>query len=73
VILAGDVAWNHLGLETGQQKPDSASRHMAEDRPAIARELAWLHEAERAGVTVVLSHDGAQLETLTRQGIVTNR
>jgi glyoxylase-like metal-dependent hydrolase (beta-lactamase superfamily II) len=70
MILAGDVAWNRLGIETEKEKPDSASRHMAEDRAAIASELAWLHQAERTGVTVVVSHDGEQLETLARQGIL---
>jgi glyoxylase-like metal-dependent hydrolase (beta-lactamase superfamily II) len=70
VILSGDVAWHRLGIETQTEKPDSASRHMAEDRAAIARELAWLHQSEQAGVTVVVSHDGEQLETLARQGIL---
>jgi glyoxylase-like metal-dependent hydrolase (beta-lactamase superfamily II) len=70
VILSGDVAWNHLGIETEKEKPDSASQHMAEDRAAIAGELAWLHQAERSGVSVVVSHDGEQLKTLARQGIL---
>lgn len=70
VILSGDVAWNRAGIETETEKPDSASRQMAEDRGAIAQELTWLHQAERAGVTVVVSHDGAQLTALGRQGIL---
>jgi glyoxylase-like metal-dependent hydrolase (beta-lactamase superfamily II) len=70
VILSGDVAFNHLGIETETEKPDSASRHMAEDRAAIAGELAWLHRAEHNGVSVVVSHDGEQLGTLARQGIL---
>jgi len=70
VILSGDVAFNRLGIETETEKPDSVSRHMAEDRAAIAGELAWLHQAERSGVSVVVSHDGEQLETLARQGIL---
>jgi glyoxylase-like metal-dependent hydrolase (beta-lactamase superfamily II) len=70
VILSGDVAFNHLGIETETQKPDSASRHMAEDRMAIAHELGWLHQAEQNGVSVVVSHDGDQLATLARQGIL---
>lgn len=44
VILSGDVALNHLGIETQRQKPDSTRRHTAE-RAAIAGELAWLHQA----------------------------
>ena len=71
VILSGDVAWHRLSLETGKEKPDSASKQMNEDRTAIAGELAWLHQAEQAGVSVVVSHDGEQLETFARQGILT--
>ena len=71
VILSGDVAWHRLSLETGKEKPDSASKQMGEDRTAIATELAWLHQAEQAGVSVVVSHDGEQLETFARQGILT--
>jgi glyoxylase-like metal-dependent hydrolase (beta-lactamase superfamily II) len=70
VILSGDVAWNRVGIETETEKPDSASRQMAEDRGAIAQELVWLHQAERAGVTVVVSHDGEQLTALARQGVL---
>jgi glyoxylase-like metal-dependent hydrolase (beta-lactamase superfamily II) len=70
IILSGDVAWNQAGIETETEKPDSASQQMAEDRGAIAQELAWLHQAEKAGVTVVVSHDGAQLIALARQGIL---
>ena len=71
VILSGDVAWHRLGIETGKEKPDSASKQMGEDRAAIAGELAWLHQAEQAGVSVVVSHDGEQLKTFARQGILT--
>jgi glyoxylase-like metal-dependent hydrolase (beta-lactamase superfamily II) len=71
VILSGDVAWHRLGIETGKEKPDSASKQMSEDRAAIAGELAWLHQAEQAGVSVVVSHDGEQLKTFARQGILT--
>ncbi len=71
VILSGDVAWHRLGIETGKEKPDSTSKQMAEDRTAIAGELAWLHQAEQAGVSVVVSHDGEQLKTFARQGILT--
>jgi glyoxylase-like metal-dependent hydrolase (beta-lactamase superfamily II) len=70
IILSGGVAWHHVGLDTETEKPDSASRFIAEDRAAIAPELAWLHQAEKAGVTVVVSHDGAQLTSLARQGIL---
>jgi len=69
-ILAGEVAWHRLGIETEKEKPDSASRQMSEDRPAIAGELAWLHQAERAGVSIVVSHDGEQIKTFTGQGVL---
>jgi glyoxylase-like metal-dependent hydrolase (beta-lactamase superfamily II) len=68
VILAGDVAWHHFGIETDTQKPVSASRSNHEDRSAIAEELKWLHAAEKAGVVVVVSHDGDQLAMLAKSG-----
>jgi glyoxylase-like metal-dependent hydrolase (beta-lactamase superfamily II) len=71
VILSGDVAWHRLGIETEKEKPDSSSKAMGEDRAAIAGELAWLHQAEQAGVSVVVSHDGEQLKTFAKQGILT--
>ncbi len=71
VILAGDVAFNHLGIETEKEAPDPNHRVTSENRAAIAGELAWLHQAEKSGVSVVVSHDGEQLESLTRQGILT--
>jgi glyoxylase-like metal-dependent hydrolase (beta-lactamase superfamily II) len=70
VILSGDVTMNRLGIETEKQKPDPAHRITAEDRAAIAGELAWLHQAEQAGVSVVVSHDGEQLNTFAREGIL---
>jgi glyoxylase-like metal-dependent hydrolase (beta-lactamase superfamily II) len=72
VILSGDVAWHRLGIETEKEKPDSSSKQMGEDRAAIAGELAWLHQAEQAGVSVVVSHDGEQLKTFAHQGILTD-
>jgi glyoxylase-like metal-dependent hydrolase (beta-lactamase superfamily II) len=66
VILAGDVAWHHLGIETETQKPDS----IREDRVAIAGELKWLYAAEKAGASVVVSHDGDQLTMLTKSGVL---
>ena len=43
---------------------------MSEDRTAIAGELAWLHQAEQAGVSIVVSHDGEQLKTFAHQGVL---
>jgi glyoxylase-like metal-dependent hydrolase (beta-lactamase superfamily II) len=70
VILSGDVAFNHLGIETQRQAADPAHHVSAERHAAIAAELAWLHQAEQAGVSVVVSHDGEQLAALARQGIL---
>jgi glyoxylase-like metal-dependent hydrolase (beta-lactamase superfamily II) len=66
IILAGDVAWHRFGIETETQKPDS----IREDRGAIAGELNWLHDAEQAGVVVVVSHDGDQLAMLEKSGVL---
>ena len=66
VILVGDVAWNRLGIETETQKPDS----IREDRAPIAAELEWLHAAEKAGVAVVVSHDGDQLAMFAKSGVL---
>lgn len=70
VILSGDVTSNRLGIETEKQRPDPAHCIAAEDRAAIAGELAWLHQAEQAGVSVVVSHDGEQLKAFAREGIL---
>jgi glyoxylase-like metal-dependent hydrolase (beta-lactamase superfamily II) len=72
VILSGDVTLNHLGIEMEKQKPDPNHRVGAEDRAAIAGELAWLHQAERAGVSVVVSHDGEQLKAFAHDGILSD-
>ncbi len=66
VILAGDVAWHHFGIETETQKPDS----IREDRGAIAGELRWLHAADKAGVAVIVSHDGDQLAMLAKSDLL---
>lgn len=69
VILSGDVALHHLAIESEAQRPDTVSARRAA-RAAIAHELAWLHQAQRAGVRVVVSHDGEQLRTLAREGVL---
>jgi len=71
VLLAGDVAWLKAGVDSERQKPDSIIRFMHEDRTAIAQQLAWLkHVVEPAGVVVVISHDGAQLDRLAQVGVL---
>jgi len=70
MILVGDIAWQLLGIETQRQKPDSTSRFMSEDRAAIAKQLAWLKDVEAQGISVVVSHDRTQLETLAKRGVL---
>jgi glyoxylase-like metal-dependent hydrolase (beta-lactamase superfamily II) len=72
IMLIGDVAWLHLGVQVQNQKPDSVSQKLHEDRVAIAQQLAWLkYSVEGSGITVVVSHDGAELILLAHQGILT--
>ena len=70
MILTGDIAWRALGIDTQRQKPDSTSRFMSEDRAAIARQLAWLKDVQSQGISVVVSHDGTQLQTLAKRGVL---
>ncbi len=72
VVLVGDVVWHRAGIEMGQQKPDSTSKQMGEDRVAIGQEIAWLkQDVVPAGIAVAVSHDGTELQRLTRQGVLT--
>jgi glyoxylase-like metal-dependent hydrolase (beta-lactamase superfamily II) len=70
IILAGDIAWLSAGVEQQRQKPDSTSRRLSEDRTAIGQQLAWLKAIEANGITVVVSHDGIQLQTLAKSGVL---
>lgn len=71
ILLSGDVAWLKQGIDSLRQKPDSASRTLHENRATIADEIAWLaHTVEPAGIAVVVSHDGAELEDLHHRGIL---
>jgi glyoxylase-like metal-dependent hydrolase (beta-lactamase superfamily II) len=71
MILVGDIAWRGLGIDSQRQKPDSTSRFMSEDRTAIGKQLAWLKNVQAQGITVVVSHDGTQLQTLAKRGVLT--
>jgi len=71
LMLAGDVAWLKAGVDGERQKPDSTIRMMHEDRTAIAQQLAWLkHIVEPAGVVIVISHDGTELDRLAQRGLL---
>jgi glyoxylase-like metal-dependent hydrolase (beta-lactamase superfamily II) len=70
MILVGDIAWRVLGIDTQRQKPDSTSRFMSEDRTAIGKQLAWLKDVQSQGISVVVSHDGTQLQALAKRGVL---
>jgi glyoxylase-like metal-dependent hydrolase (beta-lactamase superfamily II) len=70
MIIAGDVAWNTVGIEQQRQKPDSTRRFMGEDRAAIGWQLAWLKGVEADGIIVVVNHDGQQLQALAKSGVI---
>jgi glyoxylase-like metal-dependent hydrolase (beta-lactamase superfamily II) len=72
VIISGDIAWNRAGIDQLRQKPDSVSRFMSENRDQIGSQLAWLKNVETEGVTVVVNHDGVQLQSLTQQGVISS-
>jgi len=70
MILVGDIAWRVLGIDSQRQKPDSTSRFMSEDRTAIGKQLAWLKSVQAQGISVVVSHDGTQLQSLAKRGVL---
>ena len=70
MILVGDIAWRVLGIDSQRQKPDSTSRFMSEDRTAIGKQLAWLKNVQAQGISVVVSHDGTQLQSLAKRGVL---
>lgn len=70
VILAGDIAWNMLGITAQRQKPAETSRILGEDRDAIAQELRWLKDITGPQTSVVVSHDTAWITTLIERGVL---
>ncbi len=72
IVFAGDIAWNEAGIAQQRQKPDSVSRFMSENRDEIGPELAWLKNVQTEGVSVVVSHDGSQLQSLAKQGVISS-
>lgn len=70
MIFAGDIAWRVLGVDSQKQKPDSTSKFMSEDRSAIGKQLAWLKDMQSQGISVIISHDGTELQTLAKRGVL---
>lgn len=57
VILAGDIAWNMLGITEQRHKPEEISSVLGEDRNAIAEQLQWFNGASGPRTAVVGSHE----------------
>jgi len=73
VVLVGDVVWHMTGIDEQRQKPDSASLQMREDRTTIDQQIRWLKTVVApAGITPVVSHDGTEIQSLVKQGILTD-
>jgi glyoxylase-like metal-dependent hydrolase (beta-lactamase superfamily II) len=71
VILAGDIAWLMRGIQDPQQKPDSTSRSLGEDRAGILRQLHWLKTvAATSNIAVLPSHDRSWLEMWRQRGVL---
>jgi glyoxylase-like metal-dependent hydrolase (beta-lactamase superfamily II) len=71
ILILADLAWQHEGLETGLQRPETASRSLAEDREALQPQLEWARKIWQGGeVAVVLSHDSRLLDTLVGRGVL---
>jgi glyoxylase-like metal-dependent hydrolase (beta-lactamase superfamily II) len=72
MIFAGDVAWHSAGIELQRQKPEAALKAFGviEDANAVATELRWLKDVGTAGIPVVVSHDGSQIDELVKRGLI---
>ncbi len=68
ILILGDLVWQHEGLDRDAQKPDAASRNLAEDREALQPQLEWARRIAQEGkVSLVLSHDSRGLDALVRR------
>lgn len=71
IILTGDIAWLMRGIQDPQQKPDSTSRSLGEDRTAIQMQLEWLRGLAASSQIVILpSHDRAWLDMWRERGVL---
>ena len=71
VLILGDLAWQHEGLDLGRQRPEATSRSLAEDRDQLAPQLAWAQKIWHEGkVAIVLSHDSRLLDSLVTSGVL---
>lgn len=71
LILVGDIAWLMRGIQDPQQKPDSTSRGLGEDRAKIQKQLEWLNTlAATSKIAILPSHDRAWLSLWRRRGVL---
>ena len=73
ILILADLVWQSEGLETGQQKPEAASRSLGEDRAAVQAQMEWARSiAGRGDIAAVLSHDSRSLDALVARGVLRN-
>ncbi len=71
VLILGDLVWQHEGLDLDAQKPEAASRSLAEDREALQPQLEWARRIAQEGkVPLVLSHDSRGLDALVARRLL---
>ena len=72
VVLAGDVAWNMLGVLEERLKPAETlrGRNLSEDQIEITEQLRWLKMLQSSGVIIVVSHDLDAIDHLIQKGFL---
>lgn len=76
LLLLGDVAWHEGNVTHVRERARLVSAlFLGEDRGAVLRQLAALHELVRTAPEVhqVPGHDGAVVDRLARAGLITAR
>jgi len=74
VLLIGDVAWHARNIELKRERARLVTFFfLREDRGAVLRQLAWLNglTASEPKLAIVPGHDGARIEALMNQGVLT--
>ncbi len=63
-IIAGDIGWHMDNIRTPRGRPLLSSLLLRENRASSASHLRWLHDIEKIGVTVFVTHDGDWMKEL---------
>jgi len=69
-ILAGDIGWHMDNIRIPRGRPLITSLVLGENRDASASQLRWLNEMEKAGITVIVTHDKNRNEELIKKGMI---